>query len=90
MTYITTNMKFKYVWAVIIDEISMCSAEMLHTIHSRLQPITGIYDKVFGGVDIFLIGDLRQLPPVCATPIFRQAKNRLNELNLRRSLKFYV
>lgn len=80
---------FKYVRVVIIDEISMCSAEILHQINHRLQSITGNNDKPFGGLDIFLIGDLRQLPPVLATPIYKQAKNIMTGMSLWRGLQFY-
>lgn len=80
---------FKYVRVIIIDEISMCSAELLHQINQRLQQITGNNDKPFGGLDIFLIGDLRQLPPVLATPIYKQPKNTMTGLSLWRGLQFY-
>lgn len=80
---------FKYIRVIIIDEISMCSAELLHTINYRLQEITGNFEQPFGGLDIFFIGDLRQLPPVRATPIYKQPKSRMTGLSLWRSLQFY-
>jgi len=55
----------------------MVSAELLEQIDARLKQITGLFTKAFGGLDVFLIGDLRQLPPVKATPIFKQIKNKL-------------
>lgn len=59
---------FKYVKVLIIDEISMIGAELLNLIDARLKQITGNFDDSFGGLDIIFIGDLRQLPPVRATP----------------------
>ncbi|GFS69762.1 ATP-dependent DNA helicase [Trichonephila clavipes] len=61
---------------LIIDEISMVSAELLEQINARLKQITGLFTKDFGGLDVILIGDLRQLPPVKATPIFKQIKEK--------------
>lgn len=54
-----------------------------------MQEITGNNDKPFGGLDVFLIGDLRQLPPVLATVIYRQPKNRMTGLSLWCGLQFY-
>ncbi|GFU38934.1 hypothetical protein TNCV_1753551 [Trichonephila clavipes] len=68
---------FKFVKVLIIDEISMVSAELLEQINVRLKQITGLFTKDFGGLDVILIGDLRQLPPVKATPIFKQIKRKI-------------
>ncbi|GFS89555.1 ATP-dependent DNA helicase [Trichonephila clavipes] len=62
---------FKFIKVIIIDEVSMISAELLGHIDSRLKQITGNYNTNFGGLDMILIGDLRQLPPVRATPIYK-------------------
>ena len=48
---------------LVIDEISMVSAEMLMSINLRLQEIFGA-DELFGGKTIIVFGDLLQLPPV--------------------------
>ncbi|CAH0586945.1 unnamed protein product [Chrysodeixis includens] len=61
---------FTGVKCIIIDEISMLSVEVLKNIHDRLQEITAERDKPFGGLDIYLCGDLRQLPPVLSTPCY--------------------
>jgi len=42
----------------------MISTELLSHIDSRLKQITGNFGIHFGGLDMILIGDLRQLPPV--------------------------
>lgn len=48
---------------LIIDEISMVRADLLDHIDSRLRRIRHI-DRPFAGVQIVMIGDLKQLPPV--------------------------
>ena len=80
---------FKYVKVIIIDEISMISAQLLIKIDCRLKQITGNFQTNFGGLDIIFIGDLRQLPPVRATPIYKQPKQTIVGPVLWRNLKFY-
>ncbi|GFR31024.1 ATP-dependent DNA helicase [Trichonephila clavata] len=65
------------------------SAELLQQVDARLKQITADYDRAFGGKDIFLIGDLRQLPPVRAIPIFNQIKMSLAGPMLWCGLQFY-
>ena len=55
---------------IIIDEMSLVSADNLYRIHQRLCDIFQ-NKKIFGGISIMLVGDLLQLPPVCATAIFK-------------------
>lgn len=80
---------FKYVRAIIIDEVSMIRSELLEQIDLRLKQITGNFASNFGGLDVILIGDLRQLPPVRATPIYKQIKRRMTGPTVWRDLKFY-
>lgn len=49
---------------LIIDEISMVRADMFECVDKFLRINTGKPDKPFGGVQIVVIGDLYQLPPV--------------------------
>ncbi len=49
---------------LIIDEVSMLRADVLDAIDHRLRSVRGVYDRSFGGVQLLLIGDLFQLPPV--------------------------
>lgn len=80
---------FEFVKVIIIDEVSMVSAELLEQINERLKQITGLFTKSFGGLDVILIGDLRQLPPVKATPIFKQIKKKITgESTWRKFHKF--
>ncbi|GFX63104.1 ATP-dependent DNA helicase [Trichonephila clavipes] len=80
---------FKYIKVIIIDEISMISAQLLLKVYSRLKQITGNFLSNFGGLDIILIGDLRQLSPVRSTPIYKQPKQTIVGPILWQNLKFY-
>ncbi|KAE8244560.1 hypothetical protein A4X13_0g6492, partial [Tilletia indica] len=53
-----------------IDEISMVSCELLSDVDQALRVGTSALDTPFGGVNILLAGDLCQLPPVCAAPLY--------------------
>lgn len=50
--------------ALIIDEISMCSAKLLCTIHLLSAEYAGDATRPFGGLQVILIGDFRQLEPI--------------------------
>ncbi|GFT20967.1 transposable element Tcb2 transposase [Trichonephila clavipes] len=67
----------------------MISAQLLLKVDSRLKQITGNFQSHFGGLDIILIGDLRQLPPVRSTPIYKQPKQTIVGPILWRNLKCY-
>jgi hypothetical protein len=49
---------------LIIDEISMVRCDVLDAIDIVLQFVRNNYAQPFGGVQVLLIGDLYQLPPV--------------------------
>lgn len=49
---------------LVIDEVSMLRADLLDAIDARLKAARGNYTRPFGGVQLLLIGDLYQLPPV--------------------------
>ena len=57
---------------IIIDEISLVSADMLYTIHMRLKEVfnTPLLD-LFANLDVILVGDLLQIPPVQGTLVFK-------------------
>lgn len=40
------------------------SSAVLRKINHRLDEIISIYDKPFGGIDVFLCIDFKQLPPI--------------------------
>lgn len=51
---------------LIIDEISMVRADLMDLIDISLRKNTGRENELFGGVQLILVGDMFQLPPVIA------------------------
>ncbi|XP_062540963.1 uncharacterized protein LOC134209005 [Armigeres subalbatus] len=80
---------FTNIKAIIVDEVSMIGADVLNTIHTRLQDITGNFDEPFGGINIIFCGDLRQLPPVNARPVYKPTGNSFHGAVLWQSLDFF-
>jgi hypothetical protein len=56
--------KLKKLKVLIIDEISMMDNELFELIHKLLMKIKNCYDKPFGGIQMILVGDFYQLPPI--------------------------
>lgn len=80
---------FPYIKAVIIDEDSKIGGEVLNTIHTRLQDITGNYDEPFGGITIIFCGDLRQLRPVYPRAVYKPTGNSFHGAFLWQVLNFF-
>ena len=61
---------------IIIDEVSLVSADMLYTIHMRLKEIfkTSLAE-LFANIHIVLVGDLLQLSPVQGKYVFKTPKS---------------
>lgn len=49
---------------IIIDEVSMLRADVLDAIDYRMRAVRGNFRQSFGGVQVLMIGDLYQLPPI--------------------------
>src|SRR5690606_19894682 len=49
---------------LIIDEVSMLRADILDAIDYRMRGVKGNLNEPFGGVQVLMIGDLFQLPPI--------------------------
>jgi KaiC/GvpD/RAD55 family RecA-like ATPase len=49
---------------LIIDEVSMLRADLLDAIDFRMRSVRQRWSEPFGGVQVLMIGDLFQLPPV--------------------------
>lgn len=49
---------------LIIDEVSMLRADLLDAIDARMRRVKRNYGMPFGGVQLLMIGDMYQLPPV--------------------------
>ena len=65
---------FENVRIVFVDECSMIGSGLLGQINSHLQQILCDYKRPFAGMDMVFTGDLRQLPPVCQTPIYKRSR----------------
>lgn len=61
---------------LIIDEISMLSAGTLKMVEQVCRNVRG-GDKPFGGMQVVLVGDFFQLPPVSKKPIFLDSQEEL-------------
>ena len=72
--------EFKGVEWLIIDKMSMLDQRQLHWVNERLKQIKAKTQN-FGGMNIILIGDFYQLPPVKAHPIFCERKHVLKQSN---------
>ena len=63
------KMQLKKLVCVIIDEVSMVKSDMLYMLNLKLQEIME-NKRPFGGVAVFLLGDIFQLKPICGRYIF--------------------
>lgn len=61
---------FANVRCMIIDEVSTMPADTLALFNHQLRYI-GKMNEPFGSFDTVLCGDLRQLPPVCTSDVFK-------------------
>lgn len=59
---------------VVIDEVSMVRADLLDAVDAVLKRIRNS-ERPFGGVQLLMIGDLHQLPPVVKTEDWNLLKN---------------
>ena len=64
----------RHIKYVIIDEVSMVGQHTFYWIVSRLKQLTGSC-LPFGGLNIILVGDFAQLPPVGDDPLWMIPKN---------------
>ncbi len=63
-----------------INKISFVGARMLNVIYNRLRSIKHIQNKFLGDVDIIMIGDFHQAPPIKDSWIFQNIKDNVNAL----------
>ncbi|KAE8230690.1 hypothetical protein CF326_g4303 [Tilletia indica] len=61
---------FAHVHWLFFDEVSMTSCEVFGEIDQALRTATQKLDEPFGGVNVIFAGDLCQLPPVGAAPLY--------------------
>lgn len=65
---------------LIIDEVSMLRADLLDAIDHRLKSVKGNYRQPFGGVQLLMIGDLYQLPPVVKDHEWQHLRSHYNSM----------
>jgi hypothetical protein len=70
---------------ILIDEVSMASSSQLHTLDRLLRRARGL-NRPFGGLDIYLVGHMKQLPnvdedskPVTEHPLVKSIFTSLNQ-----------
>ena len=73
--------KLKSLETLIIDEISMMNNELIELVDNLLKMIKN-NDKTFGGIQVILIGDFHQLPPINGNYCF--TSDIWDKLNLRK------
>ncbi|EDS38200.1 conserved hypothetical protein [Culex quinquefasciatus] len=73
----TYRNEFRNVKLHIVDEVSMLSAGNFRTMHIRLQDIHLDYLHPFADQDVTFTGDLHQLNPVNALPIYKAPRNSI-------------
>ena len=71
----------KQLLLVVIDGIFLVGARMFNVIDQRLRSIKHIQNKYFGNVDLIMIGDFYQAPPVRDSWIFDKIRKTFNSLN---------
>lgn len=65
------------------------SSDILKQIDSRLRAVSRDSNANFGGFHVIFCGDLRQLPPVNAKPVFSRPPNLLQTRMLWQSLDYF-
>ncbi|KAH7933192.1 hypothetical protein HPB49_010174 [Dermacentor silvarum] len=64
---------FRNIRCIVIGTVSMMSGGLLVLIYQGLRNISQMLLEPFGGFDVMLCGDLRQLPPVRATEMYKRS-----------------
>jgi hypothetical protein len=77
---------FHNVHIMFVDEVSVVSSDILQTVHVTLQEVTNEFKKPFSGMNTMFSGDLRQLLPVNARPVFKPHRDSLSVAALWQSL----
>ena len=66
--------------AVVIDEISLVKSDMLYQLHFRLSKDIFQNDLPFGGVAVFVLGDLLQIRPTLGSFVFDAPRDKRLQL----------
>ncbi|XP_075749325.1 uncharacterized protein LOC142814451 [Rhipicephalus microplus] len=72
----TFRMLFRDVKCIIVDEVSMLSLDLLRQVDLRLRKIKASkMTEPFRGFDVISCADLRQLPPVRASEVYKKPRS---------------
>ena len=76
------KMQLSQIQLIIIDEISMVGLKDFNKVNSRCCMIKNSIesDQNFGDINMLVVGDFNQLPPVMQTPVYRSPAN-INNLS---------
>ena len=72
----TKRAHFKNLKFLIIDEVSMVKSDQVYQLDLRLRELTMHSQLIFGGVAIFLFGDIMQLKPVMGRYLWCQPASK--------------
>ena len=61
---IRNNYNLQNAKLIIIDEISNVAAHVLARLDDVFKQVTGVYNKMFGGIPVLMVGDMNQKAPV--------------------------
>ncbi|KAE8231863.1 hypothetical protein CF326_g3112 [Tilletia indica] len=74
---------FGHIRWIFFDEVSMTSCEVFGEIDQALRIATQRLDEPFGGINVIFAGDLCQLPPVGATPLYNTSSSASRPAEIR-------
>ena len=69
------QLEFANVRFIICDEYSMVGCILLSAVNKRCQQAKANYQEAFGGMHFYLIGDIKQLPPVMNTSFYQPLRD---------------
>lgn len=83
----TYQCAFRDVKAILVGEVSVMGSEVLPKVDNRLHQITQNFRKPFGGLDVYMCGNLHQLPPIKATEGYRHSARQVREMKMEHPWK---
>jgi len=64
---------------IILDEYSLVGSNLLAMIDKRCRQASGVLDEDFGGMYVYMLGDIRQLPPIMDIPLCSSKQKSLSQ-----------
>jgi hypothetical protein len=78
--------KYGQLWLLIIDGISLVKSRIFAMVDRRMKIIMQAHNDFMGGLNVIVIGDLYQAPPICDRSIFKPSSDGFNKL----TTKFWI